>query len=445
MRRAGQPDPLRETPPVHAGQRGPRCPPVVIIAVALGLSACGGHAPAGADVAPSSPRADLVLVPETTLVRGVVPPNTTLNAMLRAQGLADDVVTRVIAAARTVFDPRRLQSLHPFSLDKTMAGAVRTFEYEIDADTFLRVSADSADALQVHAELVPIPKTLEYDTITGTIDESAPSLFQAIASAGERSDLALALADIFSSDVDFNSDLQPGDSFAVTFERFRREGRPDSYGFITAAEFRTSGRELRAFRFVPPDGKAAYYDEQGRAVRRFFLKSPLKFEPRVTSGYSASRMHPVLHIARAHRGVDSAAPIGAPVVAIANATVVSATVDSSNGRMIRLRHASGYESYYLHLSAFASGMHAGAHVAQGETIGFVGMTGLATGPHLHFGLTRNGAFVNPLRERQNTPPGEPLPPSSMQAFGVARDAALETLAHAAGEGVNTPVVARARP
>jgi murein DD-endopeptidase MepM/ murein hydrolase activator NlpD len=123
--------------------------------------------------------------------------------------------------------------------------------------------------------------------------------------------------------------------------------------------------------------------------------------------------------------------------------VVSATFDASNGRMIRLRHASGYVSYYLHLSAFASGIRAGAHIAQGETIGFVGMTGLATGPHLHFGLTRNGVFVNPQRERQNTPPGEPLPPSSMQAFDIARDAALEALAHATGDDVKVPLVAHA--
>lgn len=401
---------------------------LIVLAVALCLSACGGRAASRTDSGASISRgSDLVLVPETTLVRGVVPPNTTLNAMLRAEGVTDDVVTQVIAAARTVFDPRRLQSLHAFSLDRTLAGAVRTFEYEIDADTFLRVSSDNPDASRVHAELVPIPKTLEHDTITGMIDASAPSLFQAVESAGERIDLALALADIFSSDIDFNSDLQPGDSFALTFERFRREGRPDSYGFITAAEFRNGGRVLRAFRFTAPDGKGAYYDEQGRAVRRFFLKSPLKFEPRVTSGFSASRMHPVLHIARAHRGVDYAAPIGAPVVAVANGTVVSATFDASNGRMIRLRHSSGYESYYLHLSAFAAGMHAGAHVSQGETIGLVGMTGLATGPHLHFGLTRNGIFINPLHERQSTPPGEPLPSSSMEAFGIVRDAALATL------------------
>lgn len=416
----------------------------LLVVLTLTAAACGSQAPAPADAARAqAPRGatDLVLTPETTLVRGVVPPNTTLNAMLHAQGVADDVVNHVIAAARTVFDPRRLRSLQPFSLERTMQGAVRSFEYEIDANTSLRVSADAPDASALHAELVPIPKTLESATITGEIDSDTPSLFQAVEASGERIDLALALADIFSSEIDFNTELQPGDRFTLTFERFHREGRPDSYGFITAAEFRNGGRALRAFRFTGPDGKASYYDEQGRAVRRFFLRSPLKFEPRVTSGFSASRMHPVLHVARAHRGVDYAAPTGAPVVAVANGTVVSATFDSSNGRMIRLRHASGYESYYLHLSGFAGGIHAGARVEQGETIGFVGMTGLATGPHLHFGLTRKGAFVNPLRERSNTPPGEPLPASAMDAFRASRDQAIATLAAVSGD-TKTPAVTR---
>jgi murein DD-endopeptidase MepM/ murein hydrolase activator NlpD len=417
---------------------------VILLVVVAAVWACGDpHAGDAGSADGGTHAGDLVLAPETTLVRGVVPPNTTLDAMLHAQGVADDAVTRVIAAARTVFDPRRLRSLQPFSIVKTTAGTLRSFEYEIDADTFLRVSTGTPDGSDVHAELVPIPKTLEHDTVVGTIDEHSPSLFQAIEASGERIDLALALADVFASDVDFNNDLQPGDRFVVTFERFRREGRPDSYGYITAAELENDGRVLRAFRFTAPDGKAAYYDEQGRAVRRFFLKTPLKFEPRITSGFTTRRMHPILHVARAHRGVDYAAPIGAPVVAVANGTVVSVTTDNANGRMIRIRHASGYESYYLHLSRFASGLRAGVRVTQGETIGFVGMSGLATGPHLHFGLTRGGVFINPLRERQNTPPGEPLPASSMDAFRAARDRAEATLAAAAGDSTKTPQVATA--
>ena len=342
-------------------------------------------------------------------------------------GLSADAVQEVIAAARAVFDPRKLRTLQPFFLERTLDGALRLFEYEIDADSFLRVAhaPDAADGLR--AEVLPIPKTLEQATASGTIDETTPSLFQSMDAAGERADLAIAMAEVFAGEIDFNSDLQPGDRYAVSFERFRREERPDSYGVITAARFENDGRVLHAIRFTTPGGKPGYYDELGRSLRRFFLRSPLKFVPQVTSGFSLRRMHPVLHTARAHRGVDYGAPPGAPVIAVAAGRVVSATFDSANGRMVRLRHASGYESYYLHLSAFAKGIRAGASVGQGDMIGRVGSTGLATGPHLHYGLKKNGVFVNPLREHRNLPPGDPVPALAMAAFEAERDRALAAL------------------
>jgi murein DD-endopeptidase MepM/ murein hydrolase activator NlpD len=223
----------------------------------------------------------------------------------------------------------------------------------------------------------------------------------------------------------------------VTFERFRREGRPNSYGVVTAARFENDGRVLHAFRFTAPGSKPDYYDEHGRSLRRFFLRSPLKFVPQITSGFSARRMHPVLHTARAHRGVDYRAPSGAPVVAIASGRVVSATFDRANGRMVRLRHTSGYESYYLHLSAFAPGIKAGASISQGETLGRVGATGLATGPHLHYGLKKNGVFVNPIREHRNLPPGDPVPASASAAFEAERDRALAAFGPAQSPAVAT--------
>ena len=370
---------------------------------------------------------DVVLVADTADVRGVVPANTTLSALLQAQGLRSDATQDLIAAATPVFDLRRLRAAQPFALVRTLEGALRSFEYEIDADSFLRVTRPAATTDAVLAEVVPIPKTLAAGVASGTIGGATPSLFQAMEAAGERPELTIAMAEIFSGEIDFNTELQPDDSFSVAFERFRRDGRPDSYGVITGAVFRNAGRELRAFRFTPPDGKADYFDEQGRSLRRFFLRTPLKFEPRITSGFSLSRMHPVLHTARAHRGVDYAAPQGAPVVAVATATVVSVTTDRTNGRMVRLRHASGYESNYLHLSAFAAGMRAGVRVAQGQLIGRVGATGLATGPHLHYALRKNGALVNPLREHRNMPPGDPVPATALAAFHVAREQAVQQL------------------
>ena len=414
------------------------CPALI---AALVLTACGSPAP---ERRPHVSGADISLPRDTTIVKGLVPRNTTLDTMLREHGLAGEVVQSVIAAARTAFDPRRLRSFQPFALERTRDGALSLFEYEIDTDWFLRVAPAADTSGTLRAEVLPIPKTLQHDAVAGRIDQVTPSLFGSIEAAGECPELAIELAGIFSGEIDFNSELQPGDEYAVAFERFIRDGRPESYGVITAAEFRNDGRLLRAIRFTPPGGKPGYYDEQGRSLRRFFLRSPLKFEPRITSGFSLRRMHPVLHTARAHRGVDYAAPHGADVVAIAGGTVVSATYDNANGRMVRLRHASGYESYYLHLSAFGRGIRAGARVDQGQVIGRVGATGLATGPHLHYGLRKNGVFVNPLREHRNLPPGEPVPGAAMAAFTAERDRLLAQLDAAARERQDPSIAVASR-
>jgi murein DD-endopeptidase MepM/ murein hydrolase activator NlpD len=399
----------------------PRLSLSVIVAGALFWSVgCAGDPPADS----AARQHDVKLKADTALLQGLVPQNSTLDGLLRSHGLTGEATARLIAAAQPLFDPRRLRSAQPFSLVRTIEGTLRYFEYEIDADSFLRVTVADPETHTLRAEVLPIPKTREEAVAAGTIGGSTPSLFQAMDAAGEGPELSVALAEVFSGEIDFNSDVQPNDSFVVSFEKFAREGHPSSYGAINAAEFRNEGRVLRAFRFTPPGGKPDYFDEDGNSLRRFFLRTPLKFEPRITSRFSLSRMHPILHTERAHRGVDYAAPTGAPVVAVAAGTVISATFDRSNGRMVRLRHASGYESDYLHLSAFASGIRAGVHVSQGQLIGLVGSTGLATGPHLHYALKKNGTFVDPLREQRNLPPGEPVPASALAAFRAERDRAL---------------------
>ena len=157
------------------------------------------------------------------------------------------------------------------------------------------------------------------------------------------------------------------------------------------------------------------------------MKSPLKFDARVTSGFSRRRMHPILGAYRPHLAVDYGAPYGAPVVAVSSGTVVSAGFTSGGGNMVRLRHSGGYESYYLHLSAFAPGVRAGAHVTQGDVLGRVGATGLATAPHLDYRLSRQGQFLNPIVEHANMPPGEPVPAASLESFFAVRDRALARL------------------
>jgi murein DD-endopeptidase MepM/ murein hydrolase activator NlpD len=417
----------------------PFCPrPVLVlllIASCASLTACATDGPPS----PSPLRADIFLTPDTTVVRGLVPRNTTLDGLLRAQGMAGNAAAAVIAAARTVFDPRRLRSSQPFRLSTTVEGVLRYFEYEIDAASFLRIVAENAATGTFRADVLPIPRTRQLVAAAAAINPESPSLFEAMETTGESAELTMSLAEIFSGEIDFNTELQPGDRFALAYERFTRDDRPGAatYGTIDAAEFHNDGRVLRAIHFTPPDGKPDYFDEEGRSLRRFFLKSPLKFEPRITSRFSSGRFHPVLRFVRAHRGVDYGAPTGAPVVAVASGTVVSATYDNANGRMVRLRHSNGYQTYYLHLSAFAAGIRAGARVDQGQVVGRVGATGLATGPHLHYGLQKNGAWVDPVREHRNMPPGDPVPAAAMDAFRVVRDEALARLTTAAS---NQPAV-----
>jgi len=174
------------------------------------------------------------------------------------------------------------------------------------------------------------------------------------------------------------------------------------------------GHSFKALRYTVPGGKPAYYDEQGRSLKRFFLKSPLKFEASISSRFTHSRRHPILRIVRPHLGVDYRAPIGASVVAVANGTVVSAGWSGGAGRMVTLRHPGGWETLYMHLSSIA--VRRGQHVSQGQLIGRVGSSGLSTGPHLDYRVRQNGRYLNPLVVHRSLPPGEPIPAAHLAAF-----------------------------
>jgi murein DD-endopeptidase MepM/ murein hydrolase activator NlpD len=379
-----------------------------------------------------SPRlADIVLAADSRLIAGTVPSGRTLGAMLAAFDLHEADRQAIVSAIQRVFDVRRLRVGQPFRLDRLFNGQIRSFEYEIDADRRLRVEPHPAAGYAAAVE--PIAKDVSIDAVEGEISRVTPSLTQALDAAGERIDLALQMADIFSGELDFSSELQPGDRFRLVVERHTREGAFVGYGAILAAEFVASGRPLRAYRYATAGAKPAYYDEQGRSLKRFFLKSPLKFEPRITSRFSSSRKHPVLGYTRAHNGVDYSAPTGAPVATVAPGTVTLAGWTTGGGRTVRVRHNNGYESEYLHLSAID--VRRGQHVSQGDVVGKVGATGLATGPHLHYGLKRNGVFVNPVVEHRNMPPGEPIPEAELTAYTSVRTRLFELFT--AGPARNT--------
>lgn len=399
--------------------------PLFVLVVAALAAACAREAPR-----PAVHRlADIELKAETVIVEARVPHAATLDSLLRQEQLSTDIVQAAIEAARGVFNPRQLRSDRPYRLVRTLDGLLREFEYQIDADRFLRIISRTRErpALLI-AEVLPYEKQTEVVAVRGRIDDDHSSVIAAMDETGETVQLAMSLAEVFSGEIDFDSDLQPGDTFDILVEKSRHDGEFSGYGAILAARFMTDGRDLRALRWVDPgSGKAAFYDENGRSLKRFFLRTPLRFEPRVTSGFSRHRLHPVFRTYRAHLGIDYGAPAGAPVVAVASGTVISAGRSGGSGNMVRIRHASGYESYYLHLSAFGKGVRAGAHVDQGQLIGRVGSTGTATGAHLDYRLKKNGVFVNPLAEHRRLPPGEPIAPAQLAAFRAQRDQTLQQL------------------
>ena len=358
-----------------------------------------------------------------------MPRDATLDGLLRATHLQGQLVAGTVDAVRGVFDPRRIRAGRPYRLVLTLDGLLREFEYQIDADRFLRiVNPDTSAPETLDAEVLNYEKQIETAAIDARIDRDSTSLIAAIDSAGENIQLALDLADIFGGQVDFNSDLQPGDDFRVLFEKTTREGEFAGYGAILGASIHVDGREIQAFRWTDPaTGKSSYYDENGRSLKRFFLKSPLKFEPRITSRFSMRRFHPVDHVYKAHLGVDYGAPTGSSVVAVAAGTVISAARSGASGNMVRLRHAGGFETYYLHLSAFGPGIRSGVHVSQGQLIGRVGMTGSATAPHLDYRVKRSGVFVNPVTVHARQAPGEPIPAVQLATFRSSRDTVLTQL------------------
>jgi murein DD-endopeptidase MepM/ murein hydrolase activator NlpD len=406
---------------------------LLVLTVIVCSSACEKRSEVGEPPPDRRVRADdIALAADFTSMSARVVAGSTFASLLHAQNVAVADVEAIIRHAAAVFDLRKLRRDQPYRLDKWLDGTLKRFDYEIDGDRLLRVSREDTDLV---VNVVPIEKTRKVEVVRGRIDRQTSSLVAAMDAAGETIDLTLALADVFSGDIDFNTDLQPGDQFELLVEKQYRPRAESAgggeeifagYGPIVAAQFDNDGHRFRAMRFTPEGSEPAYFDEKGTSMRRFFLKSPLKFDPVITSNFSRSRLHPVLHEYRAHLGVDYRAPAGAPVVAVANGTVVSAGLNGGAGRMVHLRHANGFETEYLHLSSIA--VKNGAHVRQGDLIGRVGATGLATAPHLDYRVKRNGTFVNPVAAHRAMPPAEPIPQGQLAAFHAESDRAFASFA-----------------
>jgi murein DD-endopeptidase MepM/ murein hydrolase activator NlpD len=345
---------------------------------------------------------------------GRVEPRSTLETLLR-DSLSRQSIQRLVTAARPVYDLARLSVGRPFAITMGPDGIMSSFRYGIDDLRTLTVRRSGDD---LRADLETRTYESRVERASGTITSS---LFGAVTEAGEQDQLAMDLAAVFEWDIDFNTELQKGDSFRVAVQKLYLEGRLAGYGAIQAAEFVRGDHVYKAVRYDGPNGPE-YFTPEGVPVRKPFLRSPLKFS-RISSGFTHARFHPILKTVRPHLGVDFAAPVGTPVRSAADGVVVSAGWEGGYGKVVKLRHSRGLDTLYGHLSRID--VRPGQRVSQGSLIGAVGSTGLSTGPHLDYRILLKGVYVNPLK--LTPPPPEPLPKALMADFGVARDRALTAL------------------
>lgn len=364
------------------------------------------HDPVAHNVLPQPAPRDIATRLTLATLDIVVRSNDTLDAIFRRVGLplADLATLRFDPGMRAALD-----RLYPGELltIRHHDGVLMELQRKLSPSETLHIRRDASGFVSSVAEN---PLEVETRTARAVIDSS---LFEAASAAGISDTTALAVADIFAWDIDFALAVQPGDAFTVTYERQSQDGEYLKDGPVLAVEFQNGERTLRAVRYVAPDGTARYYTPDGRSLRKAFIRTPVEFT-RISSRFNSARRHPILNRIRAHQGVDYAAPTGTPVHAAGSGRVSFAGRRGGYGNVVELTHANGVSTVYGHLSRFGRGLRPGMHVEQSQVIGYVGMTGLATGPHLHYEYRVRGVHKDPMRIQ--LPNAEPLPADLLADF-----------------------------
>lgn len=338
--------------------------------------------------------------------------NQFLSDILLSYGVEYPVIDRLVRRSDTIFDVRKIRYGNRYAVIKTRDSipAALYFIYEIDPTDYVVFSL--ADSIYAYRGSKPVEIRLR--SASGIISSS---LWETMIENGTDPNLANELSEIFAWSVDFFG-IQPGDNYKVIYEDMLVEGNSIGIGKIHCALLQHMSNDYYAFYFEQgEDGD--YFDDEGGSMRRTFLKAPLRFK-RISSRFSYSRMHPVLKIRRPHTGIDYAADRGTPVLAVGDGIVIEKGWDrKGGGNYVKIRHNGTYTTIYMHLEGFARGLTTGKRVLQGEVIGFVGSTGLATGPHLDFRFYRNGKPIDPLKVE--SPPAEPIDTSYLHHFITYRD------------------------
>lgn len=356
---------------------------------------------------------------EPAVVSGVIARGDSASELLSPY-LSANSVQQLLNASQKVHPLSKIRIGQPYTLVRSPDGGdMERFEYEIN-DLKKLIVTRTEEGLVAHVE--PIVYDFQLVRVSGTIRSS---LFETLASTGESPILAVRIADIFGSEINFIKDLREGDSFSLLIEKRFRDDAFKGYGKVLGATFTNQGKCYEAYLFEAGDSGEAFYNAKGESLKKTLLKAPLAFT-RISSGYSMNRKHPIFKTHKPHQGVDYAAPSGTPVKAVGDGVVTRAGWGKGFGNMVVLKHSGGLESMYSHLSGFASGTKQGTRVRQGQVIGYVGATGYATGPHLDFRLKQNGKYINP--SKVVAPRGSAVPRSRMAAFSRQKDRVRDYLA-----------------
>ena len=353
----------------------------------------------------------------------------TLLRLLARAGLSDVEAGRAVGAASTL-DPRRLRAGMRVTIADDSTTRAARIVFHLAVDRLLHLTRSDSGWVEREERL---PWTTDTVSIRGEIVSTLYDAFDqggGVLPSAARAELAWSVADVFEYRLDMSRDLQPGDEFQVLFERERGPESSVRIGRVLATEYRSGKERIDATRFDDDGGKGRFYDQEGRSMRAMFLRAPLEFR-RISSVFGM-RKHPILGVWRAHRGTDYAASSGTPVRAVGDGVVIGARRQRGYGNVVDVRHANGFVSRYGHLKGFAAGIRQGARVSIAQTIGYVGMTGLATAPHLHFEVLVKGVQQNP-RLALAAKGGAPLPAGQKAAFAATRELYLALLQQSAAE------------
>lgn len=351
------------------------------------------------------------------IIEGKIKNNQNITSLLSSYNIPRKIIDEIVFNSDTVFDFRKIRAGNKYVvfLSKDSIPKTKYFVYEHNAIDFVLFDLNDTIVIKKMEKEVKIKQSIA----SGVINSS---LWNSLYDSKQNPVIAIELSEIFAWTIDFFG-LQKGDNFKIIFDEQYVDSVSIGISNIHAAYFKHMGKDFFAIPFVQ-DSIETYYDENGKNLKKAFLKAPLRYS-RISSRFSNNRLHPVLKIRRPHHGVDYAAPVGTPVMAIGDGKVIETGYKGGAGNMVKIKHNSTYTTSYMHLSKYGKGIKSGVHVAQGDIIGYVGSTGLSSGPHLDFRVYKNGSPTDPLK--MESPPAEPVKNENIANYTILKDSLINML------------------